>query len=172
MGLEHVIENKLHLGKFQIWTLIVLFFIGNTNGVEISLGSFFNPILIHLYPNLSSAMLSVFASLFFAGVVFGFLIGGVISDKYGRKNIIISGSLIQFGVGALFYLANSALLFFIIRFFYGFAYGYTTGTLTTMFIEISPAKYRGKALLIINYFMTIGKVLGLLLGYIFFKEDI
>ena len=41
-----------------------------------------------------------------------------------------------------------------------------------MFVEVSPTKYRGKGLILLNFCITFGKLYGLLLGYLFIKKDI
>jgi len=41
-----------------------------------------------------------------------------------------------------------------------------------MFVEVSPTKYRGKGLILLNFLITVGKLYGLLLGYLFIKKDI
>jgi MFS family permease len=53
------------------------------------------------------------------------------------------------------------------RAFYGFSYGFTIAITTSVFAEITPNKYRGKGILLLNFCVSIGKLYGLLLAYIF-----
>jgi hypothetical protein len=41
-----------------------------------------------------------------------------------------------------------------------------------MFAEISPAEYRGKGILLINFCISIGKLYAVFLGYWFIKAEI
>lgn len=53
------------------------------------------------------------------------------------------------------------------RLCYGFTYGFTIAITTSIFAEITPSKYRGKGILLLNFCVSIGKLYGLLLAYIF-----
>lgn len=61
---------------------------------------------------------------------------------------------------------------FILRFFYGFCFGFTVAITTSMFAEVTPQKYRGKGILLINFCISIGKLYGVVLGYIFLADKI
>ena len=41
-----------------------------------------------------------------------------------------------------------------------------------MFIEICPTKFRGKCLVLLNFFLSLGKIYGIVLGYIFMRDDL
>lgn len=56
------------------------------------------------------------------------------------------------------------------RFLYGFTYGFTVAITTSVFAEITPKKYRGKGILFLNFCISIGKLYGLLLAYIFLND--
>ncbi len=136
------------------------------------LSSLLNPIIKSLYPELTTSMISLLASTFYIGIIFGSLTSGQLADKYGRLTLIQSGAVIQIIAGVLFYFSNSLPLIYILRFTYGYAFGFCNSTITSMFIEVSPTKYRGKGLILLNFCITFGKLYGLLLGYLFIKEDI
>ncbi len=53
------------------------------------------------------------------------------------------------------------------RFLYGLCFGFSVPLTTSMISEISPIIYRGKLLIVINFFMSLGKLYGCLLAYIF-----
>ena len=59
-----------------------------------------------------------------------------------------------------------------LRFLYGFSFGFTVAVTTSMFAEISPAEYRGKGILLINFCISIGKLYAVFLGYVFLEKDI
>jgi MFS family permease len=53
------------------------------------------------------------------------------------------------------------------RILYGFSYGFTIAITTSVFAEITSCKYRGKGILLINFCVSIGKLYGIFLAYIF-----
>lgn len=146
--------------------------IGTNDGAEIILSSLLNPIIRALYPELSPSLISLLASTFFIGVIFGSLTSGLLADKHGRLTLIKVGAFIQIFAGLLFYLSNNIVLIYVLRFFYGYSFGFCNSIITTMFVEVSPTKYRGKGLILLNFCITFGKLYGLLLGYLFIKNNI
>ena len=55
----------------------------------------------------------------------------------------------------------------IARFLYGTTYGFSLPLTTSMLSEIIPSEYRGKGLVILNFFVSIGKLFGCILAAIF-----
>lgn len=51
------------------------------------------------------------------------------------------------------------------RFFYGFCYGFSLPLPSSMISELIPLKYRGKSLVILNFFVSVGKLFGCVLAY-------
>jgi MFS family permease len=60
----------------------------------------------------------------------------------------------------------------VLRFCYGFSFGFTVAVTTSMFAEISPAQYRGKGILLINFCISIGKIYAVLLGWFFLRPQL
>lgn len=58
----------------------------------------------------------------------------------------------------------------IFRLIYGIIYGFSIPLTTSMISEITPLKFRGKSLVLINFFVSIGKLYGCLLAYIFLEN--
>jgi MFS family permease len=116
---------------------------------------------------LTSGESSLLASIFYLGIFFGSIISGKLSDQYGRKKLILIGSTMQLIVSCSFFIANNLTVMTIIRFLYGFSFGFTIALTTSMFAESSPMKYRGKGLLLLNFCVSIGKIFGVALAYIF-----
>lgn len=75
----------------------------------------------------------------------------------------------QVSVAVMFYLVDSLALMALLRFFYGFSFGFTIAVTTSMFAEITPSEYRGKGILLINFCISIGKLYGVVLGLLFIK---
>jgi putative MFS transporter len=106
-------------------------------------------------------------SVFYLGILIGSLLTGKFSDNYGRRPIIIGGSLLQFITCCSFGLVQGYTGLLIVRFIYGFTFGITIALTTSMYSEIVPTAYRGKGLLLINFCISLGKVLSITLAYIF-----
>lgn len=70
--------------------------------------------------------------------------GGRLSDKIGRKILIICGWVLYSGVYAAFALANNVIFFIFVLFMYGLYYGLTEGAEKALIADIVPANLRGK----------------------------
>ena len=95
---------------------------------------------------------------------------GRASDQYGRKPLILVGSFMQLFSGAFFFFVNSFNTMLLARFFYGMSFGFSIALTTSMFAEITPTKFRGKGILLINFCVSLGKIYGILLAYIFLED--
>jgi len=73
------------------------------------------------------------ASIFYLGILLGSVTSGLLADKYGRKKLIAYGSIMQLVISSLFYLAFNISTMFVLRFFYGFAFGFTVVITTSLF---------------------------------------
>ena len=73
------------------------------------------------------------ASIFYVGILIGSILCGLLADQYGRKELIKYGSILQVIVSLSFYFADSVVILLIIRFFYGFSFGFTVAISTVMF---------------------------------------
>lgn len=107
------------------------------------------------------------ASIFYLGIFLGSIISGKLSDQYGRKPMIMIGTVLQFIFSVLFLVANSTPSMTFIRFGYGLSFGFTIALTTSMYAESSPMKYRGKGLLMLNFCISSGKVFAIVLAQIF-----
>lgn len=109
-------------------------------------------------------------SIFYLGILIGSLASGKFADRYGRKPVVLLGSLFQFFVCCSFALVNTYGAILLARLLYGLCFGLTIAITTTMFSEIVPLKYRGKGLLIINFCVSLGKVYSFILSAMFLQN--
>ena len=65
-----------------------------------------------------------------------------------------------------FYYCNSFFQMCVARFFYGFCYGFSLPLPSSMISEIIPLAYRGKSLVVLNFFVSVGKILGCFLAWL------
>ena len=95
-------------------------------------------------------------SIMVLGAAAGALISGIITDKLGRKKILIIVGFI-FAAGSIgLAAANSVALLFIWRLIIGFAIGVTSYTVPLYISELSPTHVRGSLVSISQLAITIG----------------
>ena len=105
---------------------------------------------------LSTIMEGWYVSSALVGTILGVLIAGIISDKYGRKNMLLASSLFfaLSAVGCAF--SNSFNTLVIYRFIGGIGVG-VASMLSPLYIsEIAPAKKRGRLVALYQLAITIG----------------
>ena len=78
------------------------------------------------------------------GAVVGALVWGALSDKWGRKALIVSGTFIcAIGAGSISLIPDGAwLLFAVLRFLVGFGLAGSFAPATTLIVEITPTRHR------------------------------
>ena len=92
---------------------------------------------------------------------------GCFSDRFGRKPALVLSSLFQIINCLLFYICSSYSFLLILRIGLGICFGLGLPLTTTTMVEHLPVRNRGRWIVCINFFITIGKLLGVLLGYLF-----
>lgn len=172
MALNALLNGRIGWGSFHTQSFLVLCLVDLNDGVELVLSSFLNPIIRAVFPATPAAFLSLLASVFYVGILCGSFCSGMLADIHGRRRLITWGACMQIAVSLLFYLAETLSMMLWLRFLYGFAFGFTVAITTSMFAEISPEKYRGKGILLINFCISFGKLYAVLLGYFFLQEDL
>ena len=161
---DSILESKLGAGKYQWISLLILCLVDLNDGVELLSMSLILPILKREW-SISNFNLEVLSSIFYLGMMFGALITGKIADKHGRKPTILYASIIQFIVCISFSMVNSLFLLIVLRFFYGFVFGFSLPLTISMVSEIFPLKFRGKCIILTNFHTSIGKVYAIILAY-------
>jgi sugar porter (SP) family MFS transporter len=101
------------------------------------------------------------------GTVLGALLGGIPSDKYGRKTTL-------FGIAVLYLLSSlgTALApdwytFLIFRFLGGIGVGISSVTAPMYISEIAPAKSRGKLVALFQFNIVLGILIAYVSNYVF-----
>jgi len=94
------------------------------------------------------------------GAALGMSLGGLISDKLGKKRALALGFGI--GVAATYLLAviNTILLLFPVMLMNGLLYGITYSVTPVLVVDSVPSKVRGKAIGIYRTFYDLGGLLG------------
>ena len=132
MQLDDVINSRIGLGPFQIRSFLVLCLVDMNDGVELVLSSFLNPIIKARFP----APPQLTSLRWLAYSISAYFLGRLQADVWqihGRRRLISSGAILQLCVAFLFYIANSLTLMLVLRFLYGFSFGFTVAITTSMF---------------------------------------
>jgi len=58
----------------------------------------------------------------------------------------------------------------ILRFLYGFCYGFSMPLSVSSITEIVPINYRGKGIICMNFFTSVGKIVALTLAFFCFEN--
>jgi SP family galactose:H+ symporter-like MFS transporter len=104
------------------------------------------------------------------GAVVGALVSGWVSDKAGRKNVILVSAIV-FLTGALWCgFATSIASLLVARFYLGLAIGIASFATPLYIAEISPAKIRGTLVSMFQLLITVG-LLAAFLSDSFFADN-
>jgi MFS family permease len=149
--------ERMGMGRFQLKILTAAGLCFASDAMQVMLLSFLSEVL-KVEWNLTDDETAFITSNLFVGAIFGTLMLGPLADKKGRKPVFMCAAMIIsiFGVAVAFatnYWTLLALLFIV---------GFGVGGLTVPFdilSEVLPAASRGKNLLFIEYFWTVGVLL-------------
>ncbi|AZS36726.1 Putative niacin/nicotinamide transporter NaiP [Microbacterium lemovicicum] len=106
------------------------------------------------------------ASVGFLGMAIGATLGGLLADRFGRRQVFAL-TLIVYGVatGASALVGGLALLL-VFRFFVGLGLGAELPVASTYVSEFAPARIRGRLIVILEAFWAIGWTAAALIGYL------
>ena len=108
------------------------------------------------YFGIDDAMVETITAAGLAGAIVGALFCGRITDRLGRRRVILASAVI-FAVGALWSgLAVTPLQLIVARLFLGIAIGVSSFAVPLYIAEISPAKMRGRLVSTFQLMVTIG----------------
>ena len=111
-----------------------------------------------------SGMEQVIAASILAGAVIGALVGGRLSERWGRHKTILLIAIV-FVLGTLASsLAPSAVTLSLARVLLGFAVGAATQTVPMFVAELSPARYRGRLVLTFQVAIGVGILVSTIVG--------
>lgn len=124
------------------------------------------PIYSKVY-DLSPLLITIIYAIYAVGVISGLLIFGNLSDRVGRRYILIPGVILSIFSALLFLVSNNLLLLFLGRVVSGFSAGLFMTTATITLINLAPENKKSEASIIASLINMFGLGLGPLLSGVF-----
>ncbi|NLW07840.1 MAG: MFS transporter [Clostridia bacterium] len=115
---------------------------------------------------LSGAQMGALGSIGLLGMGLGAVFGGTLGDRWGRKRVF-TYTLIFYGL--MTFLAGLAVnypMLMVLRFLVGLGLGAEVPVAFTMMSEFSPARHRGRMLVLLESFWAFGWIFAALIGYL------
>jgi len=113
----------------------------------------------------------LFFSVFTGSSLIVRVIGGRLSDKFGRERILWFSTVILFISMTVIGTSVTSSQFFIGAFIFGIGYGLNSPTIFAWTIDLSPGKGRGKGIATLFIFLEVGIGLGALISGTAFQGD-
>ena len=115
---------------------------------------------------LTGTELSWIASIGFVGMAIGASLGGLLSDRIGRRQVFAI-TLLVYGVATgASALAWSLGALLVLRFVVGLGLGAELPVASTLVSEFAPARIRGRVVVVLEAFWAVGWMLAALIGYL------
>lgn len=115
---------------------------------------------------LTSSQLGFLASAGVVGMFVGALLAGFLSDRFGRRSIVLVTLLIFSAGSALCGLSTNYEMLLVFRFITGLGLGGELPVVTTMVSEFSPLRSRGRNVVLIESFWAWGWIIASLVAYL------
>src|SRR5215212_2157853 len=115
--------------------------------------------------DLSSTQLSWIGSIGFVGMALGATLGGLLADRFGRRQVFALTLLVfglATGAAALSWSVGALLVF---RFLIGLGLGAELPVASTLVSEYAPARIRGRVVVALEAFWAVGWLAAAMIGY-------
>ena len=115
---------------------------------------------------ITATELSFLGSIGFVGMALGATLGGLLADRFGRRQVFAVTLLIfglATGAAALSWSVGALLVF---RFLIGLGLGAELPVASTLVSEFAPARLRGRVVVGLEAFWAVGWTLAALIGYL------
>lgn len=113
-----------------------------------------------------AAALSWVASAGFAGMAIGAALGGLLADRFGRRNVFAFTLLLYGLASGLSALAWSVGVLLVLRFIVGLGLGAELPVASTLVSEFAPKRIRGRVVVLLEAFWAVGWIAAALIGYL------
>lgn len=156
--------DQARLGKFHLTLMLIAGSCWIWAAYGVTIVGFMLPALQAEW-NVSSSALGILAGISMFGMLVGAVIGGTMSDRFGRRRML---TWIMLYLGAMFILSSVAAnytILLVVRFLTGMGLGAILPTSGTLVAEFSPVKSRGTMVVLMNGFWGLGGTLAAVVGY-------
>jgi sugar porter (SP) family MFS transporter len=120
---------------------------------------------------LSTQMQEIVVSVVPAGTMVGAVVGGILSDRIGRRATLLWSAIVFILGSILAPVSPSVAVLVIARSMLGIAIGFTSVTAPVYVSELSPPQSRGRLIGLYQFALTFGIVFANLVGYWFASEE-
>lgn len=117
--------------------------------------------------HISYLMNGTIVSSILAGALIGSIFAGYLADRYGRRNLLIIGSLFFIISNIGIYFTPELWLLVICRLIIGCVIGVWSFVVPLYVMEILPVRYSNKVIILNQLLVTIGMAISYIIGYFF-----
>ncbi len=117
--------------------------------------------------NVDKTLAGLLVSITLVGWFFGSLLFGYISDKFGRKRIVVGATILHVLATALMALSLSYTYFLVLRFIAGFGFGMVLPVLSAWVSQSASIEIRGRMVVLLDSFWTYGWITASLSAYLY-----
>ncbi|GAB3623579.1 MFS transporter [Mariniluteicoccus endophyticus] len=114
---------------------------------------------------LDKGTLGLIGSIGFVGMAIGASLGGLLADKFGRRQVFALTLLVYGLATGASALAGSVAVLMVLRFLVGLGLGAELPVASTLVSEFAPRHIRGRVVVMLEAFWAVGWILAALLGY-------
>lgn len=133
------------------------------DAMDVGLISFIMAALVAHW-GLSATEISWLGSIGFVGMALGATLGGLLADRLGRRQVFALTLLVYGLATGASSLSTSLAMLLVFRFIVGLGLGAELPVASTLVSEFSPARIRGRTVVILEAFWAVGWLLAAIIG--------
>ena len=114
---------------------------------------------------LTPTELSWIGSIGFAGMAIGAALGGLLADRFGRRQVFAATLLVYGLATGAAALSTGVAMLIVLRFVVGLGLGAELPVASTLVSEFAPRRIRGRVVVILEGFWAVGWIMAAVVGY-------
>ena len=134
------------------------------DAMDVGLISFIIAALVEHW-GISKGESGLIASIGFLGMAIGASLGGLLADRFGRRQVFALTLLVYGAATGASALVGGIALLLVLRFLVGLGLGAELPVASTYVSEFAPARIRGRLIVILEAFWAVGWTAAALIGY-------
>ncbi|WP_225754065.1 MFS transporter [Actinotalea sp. Marseille-Q4924] len=116
--------------------------------------------------DLDATQMSWIAATGFMGMAVGASLGGLLADRFGRRQVFAATLLVYGLATGASALATTVAALMALRFVVGLGLGAELPVASTLVSELAPARIRGRVVVVLEAFWAVGWILAAVIGYL------